>query len=197
MAARLTPWRLVLCAVAIAALVSVTSACGGGGEAQAAAKDPPLLKYSGPGLSFSYPAAWKASKPVLPAQLLHFQPLAYVSTQPVGAPCTTHGNETACGYPVKRLEPGGVLVMWQYPYALPGFTLRGGAPLEVDAHPARRTTTKPGFCRKIGADRTIDVMIQLVAHSSYVELTACLRGPNLAQAEKSVDAMLVSATFPS
>ncbi|HEY1565070.1 MAG TPA: hypothetical protein VGF72_10330 [Gaiellaceae bacterium] len=196
MEARLTPRRL-LCAATIVALVSAMSACGGGGDAQAAAKDPPLQKYSAPGLSFSYPTAWTASKAILPADTLHFQPLAYVSTQPVGPPCTTHGNETACGFPLKRLRPGGVLVMWQYPYALPGFTLGGGARIKVDAHPATRTTTKPGVCRQVGADRTIDVLIQLVPHSSYVELTACLRGPNLVQAERSVDAMLASATFPS
>src|SRR5690349_24611322 len=66
MDARLTQRRLLLCALAIVAFASVTSACGGGSDAQAAPKDPPLSTYTGAGLSFSYPAAWTEYKPALP-----------------------------------------------------------------------------------------------------------------------------------
>jgi hypothetical protein len=198
MDARLTQRRFLLCAAALLALVFATTACGGGGDAKAAAKDPPMLaKYNGSGLSFSYPAAWTASKPSLPAEVLHFQPIVYLSNQPVHAPCTTSGNATTCGYPVHRLRPGGVLVIWQYPYVLPGFSLGAGPRIKIDSHAATKTSTKPGICRSIGADRTIDALVELVPHSSYLELTACLRGPGLAQAEKSVDALLASTKFTS
>jgi hypothetical protein len=196
MDARPTQRRLLLCALAIVALASVTSACGGGGDAKAAPKDPPLATYTGPGLSFSYPTAWTAYPySQWHNATLHFQPIVYLSTQPAHNPCTTNGNETTCGYPIRRLRPGGVLITWQYPYALPGFSLGAGPRIKIDSHPATQKTTKPGICRSIRADRTIDALIELAPHSSYIELTACLRGPGLAQAEKSVDALLASTKF--
>jgi hypothetical protein len=58
--------------------------------------------------------------------------------------------------------------------------------------------TAHGICRSIGADRTIDVLVQTrPLPSPLMELTACLRGPGLAQAEKSVDALLASTQFRS
>jgi hypothetical protein len=54
------------------------------------------------------------------------------------------------------------------------------------------------MCRSIGADRTIDVLVQTrPLPSPLTEFTACLRGPGLAQAEKSVDALLASTKFRS
>ncbi|MFL5960251.1 MAG: hypothetical protein ACJ75G_08320 [Gaiellaceae bacterium] len=195
MEARLTPRRL-LCAAALAALVSVTSACGGGGDAQAAANEPPLSNYTGSGLSFSYPAAWTANKPILPAGVLHFHPLVYLSTQAVHAPCTTHGNETSCDLPVRHLQPGGVLASWASPYLGPLSRTPRGKRIEVGGRPAWRTEGAGGDCRRIGADRTIEVEVEL-PNDGFVSLTACLRGPSLAQAEQSVDALLASTKFLS
>jgi hypothetical protein len=54
------------------------------------------------------------------------------------------------------------------------------------------------MCRRIGADRTIDVLIATKPlPSTPTEFTACLRGPGLAQEEKSVEALLASTTFAS
>lgn len=195
MEVRPTLRSLLTCAAALVALAVLASACGGGGDAQAAAKkaDPPLAKYSDRYLSFSYPGAWKASAPTGPTEL-HFQPLVYLSTQPMGSPCSVHGNETDCGWPIKHLEPGGVIALWQLPYLLPGASVASaaGKSLQVGGKPAKRVETTGGLCRKIGADRTIHVLIEL-SPAEELELTACLRGPGLAQAEKSVDALLASA----
>jgi hypothetical protein len=58
--------------------------------------------------------------------------------------------------------------------------------------------TPGGICRRIGADRTIDVLIATrPLPSTLTEFTACLRGPGLAQEEKSVDALLASTKFAS
>jgi hypothetical protein len=58
--------------------------------------------------------------------------------------------------------------------------------------------TTGGICRSIGADRTIDVLIQRrPLPSTPTEFTACVRGPGLAQAEKSVAALLASTKFAS
>lgn len=185
--------RLIACLAGIALTTALASACGGGGNAQAAAKDPPLVKYTGSALSFSHPAAWRTHQ--WPGNF-HFQPLVYLSTQPTHNPCVTHGNETTCGLPVQRLQPGGIVAVWQIPYAPPctGCSSRPtGTPLRVGGRRATRQVTAGGECRSIGADRTIDVMVG----NSSVEFTACLRGPNLAQNERRVDALLRSTRFPA
>jgi hypothetical protein len=196
MDARLTQRRILLCALAIVALVSTTTACGGGSDAHAAAKDP-LAKYTGSGLSFSYPAEWTASKPILPVQDLHFHPLVYLSTQAVHAPCTTNGNETSCGLPIDSLQPGGVLAYWQYnELPLTGPITLTGKKIQVDGHPAGVKSTASGECQGIGADRTVEADVDL-GNDSLIHLTACLRGPGLAKAEKSIDALLASTKFTS
>ena len=197
MDARLTPRRLLVGAAALVALVAVTSGCGGGTEAQAAGKtDPELVTYSNSLLSFSHPAAWKAY-PFRWAGELHFRPMVYLSTQPLHDPCSTKGNTTSCGFPVKQLEPGGVLVTWNASTP-PAMELGPGSRIRIDGREARRVDTAGGMCRRIGGDRTIDVLIATrPLPSTPTEFTACLRGPGLAQAEKSVEALLASTKFAS
>lgn len=195
MDARLLPRRLLTCAAALVLLAVLASGCGGGGSnAHAAAKnDPPPVKYSSSFLSFTHPTAWKAATPH--SHELHFNPLVYLSTQPVHEPCTTSGNETTCGFPVSQLEPGGVLVGWLYG-GPPAFSLGPGKQIRVGGRPASRVDTAGGMCRQIGADRTIDVAIELrPLPSSLLQFTACLRGPGLAQSESDVDALLASTRF--
>jgi hypothetical protein len=195
MEARLSPRRLLIYAAALATLAVLTSGCGGGADAQAAgSQDPANLEYSSSVLSFSHPAAWKAY-PFRWDGGLHFRPLVYLSTQPVHDPCAMQGNAISCGFPLGRLRPGGVLVTWNAS-GPPAMGLGPGSRTLVGGYPARRTVTAGGICRSIGADRTIDVRIQTQPlPSPLTELTACLRGPGLAQAEKSVDALLASTKF--
>src|SRR3954470_11957540 len=197
MEARLTPGRLLIGAAALVALVAVTSGCGGGTEAQASAKtDTKLVTYSNSLLSFSHPAAWKAY-PFRWAGELHFRPMVYLSTQPVQDPCSTKGNTTSCGFPVGQLQPGGVLVTWNATNP-PALGLGPGSRIRVDGREGRRVDTAGGICRSIGADRTVDVLVQTrPLPSTPTQFTACLRGPGLAQEEKSVEALLVSTKFAS
>jgi len=195
MEAHLPSRRLLWCAAATAvAIVSVTSACGGGSDAHAAPKDPPVVKYQNSFLSFTHPAAWKAY-PFRWAGELHFRPLVYLSTQPVHDPCTTQGSTTTCGFPVGELQPGGVLVTWQNS-GPPAMGLGPGTQTKVGGRPATRTDTAGGLCRSIGADRTIHVLVETSPlPSPLTEFTACLRGPGLAQSETGVKALLASTKF--
>lgn len=194
---RLPLRSLLICAAALLALGALTSACGGGTDSQAATNpDPPLVKYSNSLLSFTHPATWKAY-PFQWAGELHFRPMVYLSTQAVHDPCSTQGNTTSCGFPVSQLEPGGVLVTWNAS-SPPATGFGAGSHITVDGHPARRNDTAGGMCSSIGADRTIDVLIQTRPFpSTPTELTACLRGPGLAQEEQSVDALLASTKLLS
>lgn len=196
MEAHLTPRRLLSLA-AIGALIAATSACGGGSDAQAAQdQPPPPVKYAGSFLSFTHPASWKAY-PFRGGAELHFQPLVYLSTQPVHDPCSTQGNETTCGFPVGHLQPGGVLVVWAI-NGIPATGIGPGARIRVGGHPAGLVETQGGACRKIGADRTIDVTVETNSPPGpFTYLTACLRGPGVAQHERSVKALLASTKFLS
>ena len=193
----LIPRRLLGCAGALLVLIAVTSGCGGGTDAQAAAKDPPpLVQYSSSVLSFTHPATWKAYPFRWPGEL-HFRPLVYLSTQPVSDPCSTKGNTTTCGFPVQGLEPGGVLVTWNAS-SPPALGLGTGTPTRVDGRPARRVDAVGGICSRIGASRTIDVLVETrPLPSTLTEFTACLRGPGLAENVRRVDALLASTKFVS
>jgi hypothetical protein len=184
--------RLVACLAGIVLATALASACGGGGNAQAAPTDRPLMNYSSSYVSFDYPAAWKALRFRRPLEL-HSFPLVYLSTQAIHSPCSTNGNETSCGWPLERLRPGGVLAVWQLPYAppCPGCAGPTGTPVQVGGRRATRQVTTGGVCHAIGADRTIEVMVK-----NSVEFMACLRGPNLAQNERRVAALLKSTQFP-
>jgi hypothetical protein len=194
---RLTQRRLFLCLAALVAVAALTSACGGGRDASAASNGPPVANYTGSGLSFSHPVGWKAYEPVRPTVALHFNPLVYLSTQPVHAPCSTKGNTTTCGFPVDSLQPGGALVTWET-NGLLAMDLGPGTQIQVGGHPATRQEKNGGECRRIGADETIDVAVETSPlPSALTYFTACLRGPGLAEAEKSVDALLASTKFTS
>jgi hypothetical protein len=197
MDSRLTPLPLLTGAAVLVAIAAITSGCGGGARAQAAVKtSPKLVKYSDSVLSFSHPAAWKAY-PFRWDGELHFRPLVYLSTQPLHDPCAMQGNTVSCGFPVGRLRPGSVLVTWN-DSGPPAMRLGPGSRVRVGGHPASRVDTAYGICHSIGADRTIDVLVQTrPLPSPLMELTACLRGPGLAQATQSVDALLASAQFHS
>jgi hypothetical protein len=196
MEARLTP-RRILSIAAIGAAVAVTSACGGGGDAQAAAKDPPLVTYSNSFLSFSHPAEWTAY-PFRWSGALHFQPMLYVSTQPVQDPCRTEGDTTTCTWPVQHLEAGGVLITWEN-RGSPGWSLESqpGSAISVGGRSAKRLAVRPGACARIGGDLTVEVAIAQPMADNWTEATACVRGPDLAGSERAVDAMLASTKFIS
>jgi hypothetical protein len=195
MEARLTP-RALLCVGGIAAVAAAMSGCGGGATGPAASKRPPLAKYASSSVSFSHPAAWQAYPFRWPGEL-HFRPLVYLSTQPVENPCSAQGNTTTCGFPVQRLERGGVLITWNAS-GPPAVTLGRGSQITVDGRPARRLDAAGGPCRGIGADRTIDVLVATrPLPSTLIEFTACLRGPGLAENVKRVDALLASTKFLS
>ena len=197
MRADLTPRRLFVYVMLLLVLAVVTAGCGGGVDAQQTAKkDSPPVTYSNSFLSFSHPAAWKAY-PFRWSGGLHFQPMVYLSTQPVHDPCSTKGNTTSCGFPVQQLQPGGVLVTWNASNP-PAIGLGPGTRIKVDGRAARRADTNGGICRSIGADRTVDVLVQTRPFPSpLTEMTACMRGPGLAQEAKSLDALLASTKFTS
>jgi hypothetical protein len=113
-------------------------------------------------------------------------------------PCSTNGDTTSCGFPIRHLRPGGVLVVWEVS-GIPGVLGHGpGELIRVGGHPAKLGTNHGGVCRSIGGDRTIEVAVQTSREAAPLTyFTACLRGPNLAQNERRVDALLASTRLSS
>jgi hypothetical protein len=147
-------------------------------------------------LEFRYPHDWRTLTFQIPPTVLHFNPMVYVSTQPGHDPCRQNGDVTSCGWPVDRLDPNGVLAVWEN-QGYPGWTLatQPGTALNVDGRPAKRVVRRPGDCRTIGADETVSVQIARPAAANWTAFTACLRGPNLADGEQELKALLASTRF--
>lgn len=159
---------------------------------------PRLSSYRNGFVAFKYPSGWSAS--VWKSSVLHVDPMVYVSTQPTGNPCRTiasfGSSATSCGWPIKRLEPGGVVIRWENK-GYPGVSVTGfpGKSSRIDGRIAKLTTQHPGTCRSIGGDETISVAIARPLASNWTAVDACLRGPNLAEQERQVRALLGSTRF--
>jgi hypothetical protein len=178
---------------ALAALVLAAAGCNSASPRVAADRTAPEFRNSF--LAFTHPAAWKPF--VFPVGgTLHFKPMLYLSSQPAHAPCRTKASETVCTWPVDRLQPGGAVILWENGGA-PNWSLSTapGSPFRVGGRAAKRRVSRPGPCRSIGADETIDVAIERPLADNYTAFTACLKGPGLAAAERRVDALLASTRF--
>ena len=186
--------RRLLALAPVLAAATVAAGCGGG-SGGAAPATPPLEQFTNAYVSFRHPATWTAY-PFTWRGELHFHPMLYVSTQPVRDPCRTSGRTVTCGWPVGRLRPGGVLISVENRGA-PGWSLAAqtGTPLHVGGRAAKRRLERPGACGAIGAGATLDVVVASPLPGNWTELTACLRGPELAASERNVERLLGSLRF--
>jgi hypothetical protein len=194
--------------VGAALFVFLAAACTGGGHHAAKPTTPAPSKTSVTAphavaavfrpydLSFHHPSAWREQDFDVPAATMS-SVVTYLSTMKLHDPCTittdATGTTSECGYPIARLADGAVLVIWETVATLKA----GGGPdvphpnTTISGEPARVDRTQPGTCSDIGATETIVATITRPTGNVF-EMTACLRGPNLASAEAQVNAMLRS-----
>jgi hypothetical protein len=184
--------RSTFCVGAVALL---TAACGS--TAAPSSEQQSLANFRNAYVEFQYPTAWAAAQPDVP-DTLHVHPMIYLSVQPTRNPCRTTGAETSCGWPVTRLRRGGVLVMWEN-RGYPGWSLESapGTPIRVGGRRAHRQVSRPGACAAIGGDVTVEVAIARPLAGNWTAVTACLRKPNLAAAERELGVVLRSTRFKS
>src|SRR4051794_28016147 len=183
--------RSTLCVGAVALLAS---ACGST-AAPRTGQRATLANFTNAYVEFRYPTAWAAAQPDVQT-MLHVHPMIYLSVQPTGNPCRTTGDETSCGWPISRLRPGGVLVVWEN-RGYPGWSLGSapGLPIHVGGRRAHRQVSRPGTCAAIGGDVTVEVAIERPLAGNWTAVTACLRKPNLAAAERELGVVLASTRF--
>jgi hypothetical protein len=185
------------------ATASLVSACGSGstasgtpGAAVSSSSPAALASFRNDYLSFRYPPDWKPLGVRIAQPTLHFNPMVYLGTQKGHDPCRLKAGTTVCGWPVDRLHPNGVLVVWEN-QGYPGWTLASvkGTTTTIGGRPAKRNVQRPGECSAIGADETVAVAIQGPGAANWTQFTGCLRGPDLATGEHEIDSLLASTTF--
>ena len=181
------------CGLLLAAVVAVAAGCGASSAATGNATA--LASFDNAFVQFTYPSDWAASEPVT-SGALHVHPMIYLSVQRTSDPCRTQGASVSCGWPVGRLRPGGVLVVWEN-RGYPGWTLASmpGTQLTIGGRPARRAVSKPGPCATIGGDESVQIAIARPVPANWTAVTACLRQPNLGASERELDALLASIKF--
>jgi len=162
---------------------------------------PKLATYRNSFVTFRYPAAWSQGVWRTPQQALHFHPMVFLSAQPTHDPCSTSaavggGTTISCGWPISRLAPGSLVVRWEN-RGSPDASLANfpGLSTRVGGRGAKLSTRLPGSCGGLGADAAITVAIARPLASNWTAFEACLRGPNLAEHERQVRALLASARF--
>ena len=92
------------------------------------------------GLSFRQPAGWQ--RPTYDVDSSFSSLIAYLSTEPLRAPCSTTrdgtGTTISCGSPLRQVRPGGVFITWST-FGMPGLRLakQQGVSEMIGRHPAR------------------------------------------------------------
>ena len=160
MKARLSPRRLLIYAAALATLAVLTSGCGGGTDAQAARSR--IRRTSSTRTPSSASATRRRGRRIRSAGTASSTSARWSTS--ARSRCTIRarcrGTRSPAASRVGRLQPGGVLVTWNASNPPAVGLGQGGSRIRVGGHPARRVDTAGGMCRSIGADRTIDVLIQ-------------------------------------
>jgi hypothetical protein len=137
--------------------------------------------YSGHGITFTYPAAWRYRHRGFSSTMT--SPVVDLGNQTMVDPCVHHGNSTRCGFPVRHLARGAVVVMW---------STNGLFNPSHRPPPGVHVRTLRTGCRSLGGGEEISARV--VLRGRVYEAAACLRGPDEAAHASEVRAMLASAT---
>ncbi len=197
--ARRRRWGAGLALVAVAAVSVVAAATVRGSHSDDPAAEEPTAWYEVNGISFRYPTAWRPQQFPQWARGGLSTVITYLSTEQLTDPCrTTAPSEITCGPPQMTLPPGGVLITWTRWNTFASHPLSDlpGSPITVYGHPAGITSTATAErCAGFGAAREIHAVIVLdpvEPYHQWLDMTACLAGPDTARSEEQVNAMLAS-----
>ena len=86
---------------------------------------------------------------------------------------------TECGVAVTRLRPGGFVAVWRI-HGLPvrSFDTLPGRVTHVSGRLAKLSIERPGTCRSVGADVTVDAVVKPAGPGTWYEFRAGVRGPH-------------------
>jgi hypothetical protein len=134
--------------------------------------------------------------------------LGYLSTDALHDPCKITASSLACGYPLARLAPNGVLVgvselsRLGVARRLPGTVGRtvAGTSATVAQGPAATTGPTMNGCAGIGGDYQVVVNLDAAPTAEagrVLQLSACFSGPDVNAARQEFDTMLDEASLSS
>lgn len=126
----------------------------------------PLLTFHGGDVSFRYPVAWSHNRPGVLSSLN--SGIVDLSTQRLRNPCRSNEHGYVCKWLLRRLHPGGVLVVWSHSDAPVSPPLQSPSESPVKIHPTR-----------------------VLQRAFFV--TACMRGTDIPADLGEIQAMLASA----
>jgi hypothetical protein len=184
-------------AVRILALVAVAGCSATPAPSGADGIPGPTRHFVAPEVSFDYPGSWREG---------HFDvvssfssSIVYLSTSPLADPCDRGANSIACiREAAAALDRDGVLVEWSH-HGFPGwvFDPTKGQRVAVGGRPATVEDAAPtDLCGAIGGEREMTVTIDdPAAQSNWVEVRACLRGPDVEALRADIGRMLGSVAW--
>jgi len=146
------------------------------------------------GTNFRFPSCWTQSNYTEETTMTTV--VAFLSNQPTHQPCTTtrSGKSTTvrCGFPIKTLQRGGVLVMF-IAGGMPGWTIANetGQHLFVDHHAARETEIRKPY-RSLHATEEFMIFIDRGIPDNYYEFDVFFRNPGIPEDQRLLRKMLSS-----
>jgi hypothetical protein len=157
-------------------------------------------RFSDPTLSFRYPSTWRRYTWTFDSSFS--TALVYLSTAKEHDPCVTHTTKESesirCGAALDRLEPAGVLLTWTA-WGFPGRNYRTfpGQHTRIGGRPARVQVGPPDpGCAHIGGETSVTAAVARPnAGDNWIEMDACLRGPEPGAGLAEVKAMLASTQW--
>lgn len=190
-------WVLVVAAVgiAVAAFAIVPSlerrigpapGCGGRSPCSFTARE----------VAFDYPGSWYAAQFEVVSSFSSV--LVYLSTEPPADPCDRTANSVDCiREAVPKLAAGGVLITWTH-WGFPGHSFDPSKPPQIvgGRQASSEESDASAGCRGIGGAHELLVTIPIPdAIDNWIEVDACLAGPDPRPAQAQVEAMLTSVVW--
>lgn len=163
-----------------------------------------IVADSSNGIAFDHPVAWQRWQPN-EMDWMTGGPLIYLSTDPLRSTCavapeqTQHPNgymDDPCAWPLDKLSPGGVFVMFVNTRILQRIE-EHGEKLVMNGAPTWLQIDGPGACKPLDATETIEVLVPMGQPTplSNLDVIACLRGPHLEALDAQLRGLLRSIRF--
>jgi hypothetical protein len=149
-------------------------------------------------LTFRYPpgSGVRRYRDITPA----YDSLAYISNQQMTNPCRTTSTPgvTECALAVDQLRAGGFVAVWRI-HGLPvgSFATLPGRVTRVSGRLAKLVIERPGDCRSVGADVTVDAVVKPAGPGTWYEFRGCVRGPDTRSLVRQTMNILRSTALPA
>lgn len=156
--------------------------------------------FAGAGITFDYPATWHASTYTMPPAPFSSW-IVWLSPQPMHPPCITrhgtHNTSITCTEPVSHLDRDSILAYWTTNTNPAGFHPGPGTPITVGGrHGTWHVQTDTTQAPNLGESELITVIVPTPgSRDSWYQLTAMLRGPDVAGLTAQVRTMLRTAQW--